>query len=145
MEICASGKESWASSPGVRAVMRANRARDTVPELKVRRLLHAMGCRYLVDAAPIKDSRRRADLVFRGPRVAVFIDGCFWHSCPQHGMTPRTNTSFWSDKLRRNQERDAETDQMLMEAGWVSLRFWEHEDPTEVAAAVAQKVRGVQA
>lgn len=141
MDIRASGTESWASSPSVRAVMRGNRARDTVPELKVRRLLHAMGCRYLVDAAPIKGSRRRADLVFRGPRVAVFIDGCFWHSCPNHGMTPRTNTRFWSDKLRRNRERDAETNRLLAEAGWLPLRFWEHQDPAEVAAAVANVVR----
>lgn len=121
--------------------MRGNRARDTVPELRVRRLLHAMGCRYLVDVTPIKGSRRRADLVFRGPRVAVFIDGCFWHACPQHGMTPRTNTGFWSEKLRRNRERDAETDQLLVEAGWLPLRFWEHQDPAEVAATVAETVR----
>lgn len=132
---------SWASSPGVRAVMRGNKARDTGPELRVRGLLHAMGYRYLVDAAPIKGSRRRADLVFRGPRVAVFVDGCFWHFCPDHGMTPRTNTGFWSEKLQRNRERDVETDQLLVESGWLPLRFWEHEDPAEVAAAVAQVIQ----
>ncbi|MDE0778434.1 MAG: DNA mismatch endonuclease Vsr [Nocardioides sp.] len=132
---------SWASSPAVRSVMRANRRRDTRPELEVRRLVHAMGLRYLVDAAPIRASRRRADLVFRGPRVAVFIDGCFWHACPEHGMTPRTNTVFWSEKLRRNSERDAETDRLLVEADWLPLRFWEHQDRAEVAAAVADVVR----
>ena len=133
---------SWATSPAVRAVMRGNRRRDTAPELKVRRLLHSMGMRYLVDVAPIPGSRRRADLVFRGPRVAVFIDGCFWHACPQHGMTPRTNTAFWDEKLRRNRERDAETDELLTRAGWLVMRFWEHQDPQEVAAIVLEAVDG---
>lgn len=132
--------DSWASSPGVRAVMRGNRRRDTQPEMKIRHLLHALGFRYLVDAAPLKSSRRRADLVFRGPQVAVFIDGCFWHACPQHGMIPSTNTTFWSEKLGRNQERDLETNELMTKAGWLPLRFWEHDNPTEVVAAVAKAV-----
>lgn len=122
--------------------MRGNRRRDTRPEMRVRRLLHAKGLRYLVDVAPLSGSRRRADLVFRGPRVAVFIDGCFWHGCPQHGMTPRTNTTFWAAKLLRNRERDLETNGLLVAAGWTPLRFWEHQDPAEVASAVAEAVRG---
>lgn len=121
--------------------MQGNRRRDTAPELRVRRLLHARGLRYLVDHAPLAGVRRRADLVFRGPRVAVFIDGCFWHGCPDHGMTPRTNTAFWSAKLSRNQERDAETDILLRDAGWVVLRFWEHDDAAEVAEQVERVVR----
>lgn len=121
--------------------MQANRGRDTAPEMRVRRLLHARGLRYLVDAAPVQGVRRRADLVFRGPRVAVFVDGCFWHGCPKHGMNPRTNTAFWSAKLARNRERDAETDDLLRAAGWVVLRFWEHEYPAVVADRVEDVVR----
>lgn len=132
---------SWASSPAVRSQMQGNRRRDTAPELRVRRLLHASGLRYLVDHAPLTGVRRRADLVFRGPRVAVFIDGCFWHGCPDHGMTPRTNTAFWSAKLERNRERDAETDMLLRDAGWVVLRFWEHQDAAEVAEVIEGVVR----
>ena len=109
--------------------------------MRVRRLLHARGLRYLVDAAPLPGVRRRADLIFRGQRVAVFIDGCFWHGCPEHGMTPRTNTDFWRGKLARNRERDVETDQILLDAGWVVLRFWEHDVAMWVADQVEDVVR----
>lgn len=133
--------ESWASSDAVRAVMRANRRRDSGPEMRVRRLLHGLGLRYRVDFAPLPGARRRrADVVFTRARVAVFIDGCFWHGCPRHCRPPRTNADFWRAKLRRNQERDAETDTFLAAAGWVSLRYWEHEDPEIVARRVADVV-----
>ena len=125
--------------------MQGNRRRDTAPELRVRRLLHARGLRYLVDAAPLAGLRRRADLVFRGPRVAVFVDGCFWHGCPEHGMTPRTNTDFWRAKLARNRERDEQTDAVLRAAGWTVLRFWEHEEATRVADQVEDVVRSDEA
>ncbi|GAB3996378.1 very short patch repair endonuclease [Nocardioides marmoraquaticus] len=134
---------SWASSSAVRAVMRGNRRRDTRPEMRVRRALHARGLRYRVDIAPLAGLRRRADVVFRGPRVAVFIDGCFWHGCPEHGMTPRTNTEFWRAKLDRNRERDVETTLVLAAAGWVVLRFWEHE--TAGDDAMSDVVRRVEA
>ena len=131
-----------ASSEAARATMRANRGRDTGPELAVRRALHRMGLRYRVDHPLPFDRRRRADIVFTRPRVAVFIDGCFWHGCPDHGTTPRTNTRFWSEKIARNRGRDLETTERLEAEGWVVLRFWEHEEPSQVALEVAKAVSG---
>ncbi|WP_331272331.1 very short patch repair endonuclease [Motilibacter aurantiacus] len=128
-----------ASSPAVRASMQGNRRRDTRPELAVRRACHALGLRYRVDAPlPLEGVRRRADLVFARARVAVFVDGCRWHGCPEHSREPRTNADYWTAKLERNRRRDADTDARLAAAGWVALRAWEHEDP----AVVAERVRG---
>lgn len=132
---------STAISPGVRSRMQAQRTRDTSPEIAVRRLLHARGLRYRVDQAPLPGLRRRADVVFGPARVAVYVDGCFWHQCPQHGNQPRANSGYWEPKLRRNRERDAETDRLLAEAGWTVVRAWEHEAPGDVAARVEQAVR----
>lgn len=129
-----------ASSEAARATMRANRGRDTGPELAVRRALHRMGLRYRVDHPLPFDRRRRADIAFTRARVAVFIDGCFWHGCPDHGTTPRTNTRFWSQKIARNRERDLDTTERLEAEGWVALRFWEHEDPRTVARAIVRVV-----
>jgi DNA mismatch endonuclease (patch repair protein) len=85
--------------------------------------------------------RRVADLVFARAKVAVFVDGCFWHGCPEHGNQPQANTWYWKPKLERNQHRDADTARRLEEAGWVAVRVWEHEDPTEAAQRVEQIVR----
>ncbi|MGJ4844846.1 very short patch repair endonuclease [Leifsonia sp. Le1] len=131
---------SWASSPGSRRSMKANRGRDTSPELAVRRLLHADGLRYRVDYAPI-GGRRRADIVFTRQKIAVFIDGCFWHGCPAHATRPKTNVDFWAPKLDRNIERDRETTMLLQQAGWTVLRFWEHEVSSDVARAVIEAAR----
>lgn len=120
--------------------MRANRSRDTGPELAVRRIVHAAGLRYRVSSPPLTHLRRTADLVFRPTKVAVFIDGCFWHACPVHGTKPQANADYWLPKLERNRERDRETTGALEEAGWTVLRFWEHEDPEEVAATVIATV-----
>ena len=120
--------------------MRANRGRDTGPELALRRALHARGLRYRVDHPLPFDRRRRADVLFTRAKVAVFVDGCFWHGCPEHGTTPRTNARFWSDKIGRNRARDADTTARLEAAGWVVLRFWEHDDPDRAAADVARAV-----
>lgn len=136
--------ESWASTPGTRASMQSNRGRDTSPELAVRRRLHALGLRYRVSVRPIKNVRRTADIVFPRARVAVFIDGCFWHGCAEHYQAPARNADFWLAKRVRNQERDAETDRILEAQGWQPLRFWEHEvraDPDAVAASIAEMVR----
>ncbi|QAV28840.1 very short patch repair endonuclease [Micrococcus luteus] len=133
--------ESWATSEGVRRSMRANKGRDTKPELLVRRLVHAAGLRYRVNAKPEKDLRRTADLLFRPARIAVFIDGCFWHGCPQHYTKPKANNGFWEDKIEQNRVRDAETTRILTERGWTVLRFWEHDDPSEVAGLVKAAVR----
>ncbi len=121
--------------------MQANRSRDTGPELALRRLVHAAGLRYRVAARPLPGLRRTADLVFRPARVAVFVDGCFWHGCPEHASDPRTNADYWIPKLARNAERDRETDALLAEAGWLSIRIWEHEDAVVAAGRIIDVVR----
>jgi len=120
----------------VRDRFRRQQARDTAPELALRRLLHARGLRYRVDVAPLPGLRRRADVVFTRARLAVFVDGCFWHRCPQHGTSPRSNADWWRDKLDRNMQRDRDTDRALSEAGWQVLRVWEHEQPETAAKQV---------
>lgn len=99
-------------------------------------MVHAAGLRYRVDRAPVPGLRRRADLVFGPARVAVFIDGCFWHGCPEHGNRPQTNEQWWADKLERNRQRDRDTDTRLQAAGWQVLRVWEHEEPQDAARRV---------
>lgn len=100
-----------------------------------------MGFRYRVDARPIASLARRADVVFRPQRVAVFVDGCFWHRCPQHGSMPTRNQDYWKPKLDRNVERDRETDDILTSTGWEVLRIWEHENPEAAAERIAFVVR----
>lgn len=123
--------------------MQSNRRRDTAPELAVRRLVHAAGLRYRVDFAPL-GGRRRADIVFTRRRIAVFIDGCYWHGCPEHATHPKRNADYWGPKLARNIERDRETDELLRAAGWIALRFWEHQPAGEVADAVVDAVHGTR-
>lgn len=118
------------------------RRRDTAPELVLRRILHARGLRYFVDRAPEHGMRRRADLVFPRAKVCVFVDGCFWHRCPQHGTSPRRNREWWESKLGRNVERDHETDRRLEDAGWRVVRVWEHEPPEAAADRVEEAVSG---
>lgn len=129
------------SSDAVSRRMSAARRRDTAPEMSVRRALHRRGLRYRVDAPLPGMPRRRADLLFTRARVAVFIDGCFWHSCPQHATTPAANRSWWVAKLRRNVDRDRDTDNILTTVGYQVLRFWEHEDAADVADAIEAAVR----
>lgn len=125
--------------------MQGNRRKDTHPELAVRRAVHALGLRYRVDARPLPDLNRRADLVFRGAKIAVFVDGCYWHGCPRHGTWPATNSEYWSSKIRRNVARDRDTDERLISQGWLPLRFWEHDDPDMAAVSIRASVleRGV--
>jgi DNA mismatch endonuclease, patch repair protein len=120
--------------------MQSNRGRDTKPELALRSAVHAMGLRYRVSARPLADLRRTADLVFPREQVAVFLDGCFWHGCPEHHTVAATNAQFWADKVRGNVTRDRDTDSRLQEAGWVSVRIWEHDDPTTAALRVRDVV-----
>jgi DNA mismatch endonuclease (patch repair protein) len=121
--------------------------RDTVPEVAVRKLLHAAGLRYRVNI-PVPGMRRRSvDIVFPRLKVAVFIDGCFWHGCPQHATQPKSNAEWWRAKLEANVARDLETTRHLQDQGWTVLRFWEHQPPSEVAAAVraaVSLVRGLE-
>lgn len=112
------------------------RRRDTKPEVALRRELHRRGLRYFVDRAPLKGMRRRADLVFPRRKVAVYVDGCFWHSCPIHATKPRNNAQWWADKLAANVARDRDTDTRLIEEGWRVVRIWEHEDPVVAAQRV---------
>ena len=122
--------------------MQRQRIRDTESELALRRLLHARGLRYRVDSQPLPGLRRRADVVFGPAKIAVFVDGCFWHGCPDHGQrTTNANQTYWADKVARNNTRDVETDEALTEAGWLSIRVWEHEDPEIVAEMVEAEVR----
>ncbi|WP_307827985.1 very short patch repair endonuclease [Nocardioides sp. SYSU D00038] len=132
---------SWASSPGRRRNMQANRSRDTAPELAVRRRLHAAGLRYRVATQPLATLRRRADITFAKKKIVVFIDGCFWHGCPEHGRREwQHNVEYWPDKISRNRMRDADTTERLTAAGWQVLRFWEHENPDDVAATIMAAV-----
>lgn len=107
----------------------------------MRRLLHARGLRYRVDRVLPGLPRRRADIVFPRHKLAVFVDGCFWHGCPEHKTVPKTNAAWWAAKLARNAERDRETDTHLVELGWTVLRIWEHEDPDRAADLVEAAVR----
>ncbi|MBP0451934.1 very short patch repair endonuclease [Kitasatospora sp. RG8] len=132
---------SWASSAANRRNMQAIRSRDTKPEMRIRQLVHADGLRYRVAARPLPGLRRTADLVFRPAKVAVFVDGCYWHGCPEHYVSPRTNPGYWSDKVTRNVERDRDTDAQLEAAGWMVLRFWEHESPEGCALEIGTVVR----
>ncbi|MEU2043282.1 very short patch repair endonuclease [Nocardia niwae] len=133
--------DSSASSPSVRAVMRANRRRDTAPELALRRRLYSRGLRYRVDVRPLAQLRRTADIVFAADRVAVFVDGCFWHGCPVHHRPATKNSAFWVQKIQANQSRDRDTSSKLIDAGWTVIRVWEHEDPTDAAARIEETVR----
>ncbi|OZC48853.1 very short patch repair endonuclease [Rhodococcus sp. 14-2483-1-1] len=115
--------------------------RDTKPEVALRRALHRRGLRYFVDRAPLKGMRRRADLVFPKRKVAVYVDGCFWHSCPVHATKPRNNAQWWADKLAANVARDRDTDEKLLAEGWRVVRIWEHEDPAVAADRVENELQ----
>ncbi|MGU3502598.1 very short patch repair endonuclease [Mycobacterium sp. C31M] len=121
------------------ARMQRQRRRDTSIEVALRSRLHAAGLRYRLHERPLPGLRREADIVFRRAKVAVFVDGCFWHGCPTHSSKPKRNNDFWRTKIQRNSERDHATDQALRDAGWLPVRVWEHESVEEAAASV-QKV-----
>ena len=118
--------------------MRANRRADTKPELALRSALHRQGYRFRKDYRLDLHggTRVRPDIAFTARRVAVFVDGCFWHACPQHGSKPRANDWYWTPKLARNVERDRVADQTLAAAGWQVVRIWEHESLEQALAAV---------
>jgi DNA mismatch endonuclease (patch repair protein) len=125
--------------------MARQRRRDTAAEVEIRQILHARGLRYRIDLVLPGLPRRRADLTFASSRVIVFVDGCFWHRCPEHKTAPKRNGAWWSAKLTRNVERDRETDAHLAELGWSVVRIWEHEDPECAADRVEAAVRSGQA
>ena len=127
------------STSAVSAVMKGNRSRDTRPEVLLRSALHRRGLRFRKDYVVRTGSGRfRADVVFTRGRVAVFVDGCFWHGCPDHGRTPRSNVDYWQAKLSRNAARDRTTGAVLNEAGWTVVRIWEHERVADAVNSVEQ-------
>jgi len=130
-----------ASSQRVANVMRGNRSRDTKPEVAVRRLLHARGRRFRVNLRPLASLRRTADIVFTRQRVAVFIDGCYWHGCPDHYVASKTNCEYWNTKIATNVARDAETTTELQKAGWTVLRYWSHVRPEDVVDSILSRLR----
>ncbi|MET8488589.1 very short patch repair endonuclease [Streptomyces tendae] len=113
-------------------------SRDTAPEIAVRRLLHASGLRYRVNVPVPGMPRRTIDIVFPRAKVAIFLDGCFWHGCPQHATQPKSNAEWWRNKLDKNMARDLGTTRHLQDQGWTVLRFWEHERPEDVANQVSE-------
>ncbi|WP_352302439.1 very short patch repair endonuclease [Kineosporia sp. NBRC 101731] len=128
------------SSAGVSARMRRQVRKDTNPELELRQLLHAAGLRYRVGLKVPGLGRRTIDIAFTSVKVAIFVDGCFWHGCPEHGTWPAANGEWWRSKILKNRARDLETTQHLQEQGWCVRRVWEHELPNEAAVEVGELV-----
>ncbi|MBV9497465.1 MAG: very short patch repair endonuclease [Acidobacteria bacterium] len=123
--------------------MRGNRKTGSSPELAVRRAVHRRGLRYRVNPLiRAGGTAVRPDLVFSRARVAVFVDGCFWHGCPLHGTQPRRNSSYWGPKIARNQERDSHRTTLLTTDGWIVIRAWEHEPAEVVASRIEEALRG---
>jgi DNA mismatch endonuclease (patch repair protein) len=120
---------------------RANHARNTGPELRLRTALHRRGLRYRLHRRVEPDVRATVDIAFGPARVAVFVDGCFWHRCPEHAIPPKANAAWWSQKLDANVERDRRNDAALVNRGWMVIRVWEHEDAADAAERIARAVK----
>nr|WP_272952301.1 very short patch repair endonuclease [Mycolicibacterium smegmatis] len=129
------------TTPETSRRMSSQSTKNTQAELRLRSLLHAKGLRYRVHRRPINEHRRIADIVFPRAKIAVFVDGCFWHGCPEHGTWPRRNGEFWRSKIEGNIARDRETDALLRTAGWLPIRIWEHEDMRDAADRLTAAVR----
>ena len=121
--------------------LRRQGQRNTRPELALRRELHRRGLRFRVEQRPDPRLRTKADIVFRGKRLAIFVDGCFWHACPEHGTSPRNNASWWADKLQANSNRDRAATAALQLAGWSVIRIWEHETAVDAADRIEDLLR----
>jgi DNA mismatch endonuclease (patch repair protein) len=130
-----------ASNPSVRRRMQATRRRDTPLERQIRSMLHRLGYRFRVDISPLPTHRSRADIVFSRFRVAVYVDGCFWHGCPIHGTWPKANRDWWRDKIETNRRRDRTSTEALLASGWAVVRIWEHEDATSVINTIVSELR----
>lgn len=133
----------FASSDAVAARMSRLARKDTAPEMALRKALHLRGLRYFVHRRPLPELRREADIVFpkakAKAKVAVFVDGSFWHGCPEHGRrNGGTNEWYWSEKILSNSDRDRDTDERLGSAGWNPVRIWEHVPVAEAVRAVEQ-------
>jgi DNA mismatch endonuclease (patch repair protein) len=131
------------TSAAVSAVMRANRKRDTRPELRLRSALHNRGLRFRLGVTIVAENVRVVpDVIFSRARLAVFVDGCWWHGCPEHANTPRSNTAYWVPKLARNVVRDRRVDAALLSAGWAVVRIWEHENVSDAADRLQRLLAG---
>lgn len=128
------------SSPEASRRMAKVRQTGTGAEIALRRELYRRGLRYRIDFEVLKKPRRVADIAFPGQMIAIFVDGCFWHGCPEHATWPKQNSDFWRQKIEANRVRDTDTNERLRNIGWTVLRFWEHEQPTEAAEIVVQTV-----
>ena len=133
------GSRPKPSSPDIEARKRNQRRRDTDPEKLLRSALWRRGLRYCV--VNVVGRRRKVDLALTRSKVAVFVDGCFWHRCPEHGSVPRANRVWWLAKLDANVERDLDSNRELTSAGWLVIRVWEHEDPVKAADRIEGEVR----
>jgi DNA mismatch endonuclease, patch repair protein len=138
------GSASWRPAPSsaaATATMRRNRPVDTGPEVRLRAALHAKGLRFRKSLLiRLPHGRTRPDIVFSRRRVVVYVDGCFWHSCPHHGSVPAANADYWIPKLQRTNERDRLNDEALRAAGWIVVRIWEHEALDEAVAVIQAAV-----
>ena len=120
--------------------MQRQASRNTQPEMTLRSELHRRGLRFRVHHRPLRGVRREADVLFTKARVAVFVDGCFWHGCPQHASWPKANAEWWRAKIEANRARDEDTDRRLQDAGWLVVRVWTHDDPVAMAEEIEKLV-----
>lgn len=138
-------RRSWASSPGVRRSMQSNGPKDTAPEVALRSVLHRRGFRFRKHVRPIPGLACTVDVLFPTERLALFVDGCYWHSCPEHASYPRLNGEWWRAKLDGTRERDIRNTKALIEAGWHVIRVWEHEHVDAAATLVANALERIRA
>jgi DNA mismatch endonuclease (patch repair protein) len=132
------------TSPAVTKVMKANRKTGSKPEVRLRSALHRSGMRFRKNLELRLGSLRvRPDIVFTRAKVAVFVDGCFWHGCDAHGTQPHVNHGYWAAKLQRNRKRDQVVDTVLRDAGWTVLRVWEHDPVDGAVVALQEAMTGV--
>lgn len=124
------------SSEAARNRMKAVRRKGTKAELELRAALIELGLDFEINRPPCPGLRREADILFPQERIAVFVDGCFWHGCPIHGTMAKANAQFWKEKIERNKRRDADTNQRLREKGWCVVRVWEHVPPKIAAERI---------
>lgn len=137
------GAREWRTDEPTSTRMSRQKTRGTTPEIALRKALYGLGLRYRVQWRVPGLPRRTIDIAFPGRRVAVFVDGCFWHGCPEHSIVPQRNTQEWTDKIALNVRRDVETTSLLESSGWLVLRFWEHADLDKAAKEVLRAVRAI--
>src|SRR5438034_5314574 len=128
-------------SDTIRRRMERARQRDTSIEVALGRELRVLGLSFESNVVPVAGIRSRPDVLFPTSRIAVFVNGCFWHGCPAHGTWPKHNAAWWRAKIEANRARDLKNDEMLATAGWIVLRYWEHDDPSVVAQEIAQQIQ----